>query len=164
MRKLIVGSLLSAAVAGASAQAITQAEADNKIMQALPALKVSVGSTPLTCEREIDAANAAAGKTDAQAEALFDSSARQVRLQQPVQLTVRLNGVNVTSDARTKYAPTRCLTATTFGQVTPVPFNPITKQVDAACKVGTIADVFIVMSTATTTMHGWNRCYFRIVQ
>ena len=160
MRKLIV-ALLSAVVTGASAQ-ITQAEADSKALQALPALNVSVGSTTLTCEREIDAASAAPGWTDAQAEALFDSSARQVRMQQPVQLTVKLNGVNVTSDARTKYAPTRCMTATTFGLVTAVPFNPHTKQVDTACKVGAIADVFIVMSTGTTTMHGWNRCHFRI--
>ena len=159
MRQLVVGLSLCAAVAASSAQIPVTQDVDNK-MQALPALKVSVGSTPLMCEREIDAANV--GKTDAEAETLFKNSARQVRMQQPVQLTVRLNGVNVTSDARTQYVPTRCMTATKFGLVTPVQTNPFTGQVDAACKVGTLADVWIVMSTGTTTTHGWNRCYFRI--
>lgn len=159
MRKLIVGSVLCAAVASACAQIPITQDIDNK-MQALPALRVSVGSTPLQCERELDAAMV--GKTEAEAEALFASAARQVRLQQPVQLTVKFGSTNVTSDARTQYVPTNCMIATKFGLVTPVQTDTL-GHVDPTCVPGTLADVWVVVSSATTTQ-AWNRCFFKITK
>lgn len=152
MRKLVAGSVLCATlVAGAIAQV---AQSIDQQMQALPPLRASVGSTPLSCERELDAAMV--GKTEAQAESLFASAVRQVRLQEPVQLTVRLGSVNVTSDPRTKYLPNACLIVTKFGLVTAA-------QLEPTCVPGTTTDLMVVMDDATTTK-AWNRCFFRITQ
>ena len=47
----------------------------------------------------------------------------------------RLNGVNVTSDARTKYTPTHCMTGGTFGLGwVRCRSMPHTKKIDTACE------------------------------
>jgi hypothetical protein len=151
MHKLIIAVAVSCTAASAQ---VPMTQSIDQQMQALPALRVSVGTTALSCERELDAAMI--GKTDAQAEALFNNAARPIRLQEPVQLTVRLGTANVTSDPRIGYLPNACLIVTKFGLVTAA-------QTDDRCTPGTPTTLMIVLDDATKTK-AWNTCFFKIIQ
>ena len=157
MRKLIGGSVLCVLVGGATAQ-MTVTQSIDQQMQALPALRISVGSTPLSCERELDAAMV--GKTEAQADALYNKAVRPIRLQEPVQLTVHLGSANVTADPRIYYQPIACMIATKFGLVTAVQTD-INGQTDQTCVPGMPTTLMIVLGDATTTK-AWNTCFFKI--
>lgn len=158
MRKITAAVAAAVLLLAADSSAQVAQQLDEEMQKLFP-LEVSVGSTRLQCERELDAAMA--GTTDAQAEALFLSAVLPVRLQQPVQLSIRLASgqevpLDVTNDPRTKYVTNACLITTNFGLVTVTQTGP-------QCVVGKTTDLMVLMEDAYQTK-AWNRCFFKITQ